>query len=138
MQFWNSLHARQERLPGLVWRKENLFYFSVFRKIMRVANCLSWLNLLYCYIRCCFFIQLLAWKFFLLMSITRRWRIVDTEVSPNTRTCTHALTHIQIHINVIKHLNLHMQLTHNHKLDQPKSTQVRASVQQQEILSNKI
>ena len=61
---------------------------------------------------------LLSCWLLLLRSITRRWRILDTELSPNTHKCTHTLTNIQIPINAITHLNLHTYTypyTHSHK-----------------------
>ena len=47
MCFYNSLHARSGRLPRLILEKRKLFYFSVFKKIIRVVISLSWLHLLY-------------------------------------------------------------------------------------------
>ena len=67
------------------------------------------------------------------MSITRSWRVLDIELSLNTRAFTHTFTHIQIHISAITHLSLHPSTfmhTHNHKHihnTQTRPTQVNTS-----------
>ena len=107
---WSAFFPKQNFFLPFDFQKDYQSYYLLVLDSLSIYNT----SLLSCWLE----------RFFLLMFITRRWRILVTELSANKRTCTHTLTHKQIHINAITHLNLHVS-THMHTQTRNTYTQTR-------------